>query len=55
MLEVVEAKNSSLKAGDILQIEHLKEGEILEAKSVLRGKDVGNYRTNGELTKIVME
>ena len=55
MLEVVEAKNSSLKAGDILQIEHLKEGEILEAKSVVRGKDVGNYRTNGELTKIVME
>lgn len=55
VLLVVEAKNSSLKEGDILIIDHLKEGEILEAKSVIRGKTIGNYRTNGELKDIIIE
>ena len=54
-LQVVEARNSSLKEGDILLVDHLKEGEILEAKSVIRGKTIGNYRTNGELKDIIME
>ena len=54
-LQVVGAKNSSLKEGDILLVDHLKEGEILEAKSVIRGETIGNYRTNGELKDIIME
>jgi hypothetical protein len=54
-LQVITAKNSSLKEGDILIIDHLKAGEILEAKSVFRGKSLGNYRTNGELKEIVLE
>jgi len=51
-LQVVEVRNSSLKKGDILFLDHLKEGEILEAKTVVRGKEIGNYRTNGELKEI---
>lgn len=54
-LQVLEAQNSSLNEGDILMIDHLKEGEILEAKSVFRGKTIGNYRTNGELKEIILE
>ena len=54
-LQVVNAKNSSLKEGDILLVDHLKEGEILEAKSVIRGKIIGNYRTHGELKEITLE
>ena len=53
-LQVIEAANSSLKTGDVLLIDHLKEGEILEAKSVIRGKTLGNYRTNGELKEITL-
>ena len=51
-LKVIDAMNSSLKKDDILIINQLKKGEILEAKTVYRGNDKGNYRTNGELQEI---
>lgn len=54
-LLVIGAKNSSLKDGDILFIDHLKEGDCLEAKTVIRGESIGNYRTNGELKEITIE
>lgn len=53
-LQVIETLNSSLKEGDILMIDHLKEGAVLEASTVIRGDVIGNYRTNGELTEIVV-
>ena len=52
MLQVVDAQNSSLKEGDLLEVTHLKVGDFLEAKRVYRGDSVGNYRTNGELKDI---
>jgi hypothetical protein len=52
MLEVVEVHNSSLRTGDILNVEHLRVNEPLEARTVYRGDIVGNYKTNSELTEI---
>lgn len=52
VLQVKEAENSSLKQGDILFVEHIRKGEILEAKKVLRDTIKGNYRTNGEIIEI---
>lgn len=54
MLQVVEAQNSSLQSGDILAVEHLCVGQILESKTVYRGVATGNYRTNGELKEIIL-
>ena len=51
-LKVIEATNSSLKADDILFVEHLRRGEILESKVVYRGDKIGNYRTNGEILEM---
>ena len=51
-LKVLELENSSLKEGDILLISHIRKGEKLVAKSVYRGDEVGNYRTNGEVKDI---
>ena len=51
-LRVKESKNSSLKQGDILFVEHLRKGEILEAKKAIRGDSIGNFRTNGEILEI---
>ena len=51
-LKVIDSLNSSLKNGDILLLNQLKLGEILEAKTVYRGSNKGNYRTNGELQDI---
>ena len=52
VLRVKESENSSLKEGDVLFVEHLRRGEILEAKKVIRGESKGNYRTNGELKDV---
>jgi hypothetical protein len=52
VLVVVNAVNSSLKGGDILFVNRLRKGKILEAVKVIRGKNVGNYKTHGELTYI---
>ena len=42
----------SIKEGDILFVCKIKKGDILEANKVLRGLNVGNYRTNGEIKVI---
>ncbi len=54
-LRVIEATNSSLKSGDILMVDYLQKGKILEARTVYRGDDKGKYRTNGELKDIILE
>jgi len=54
MLKVLEASNSSLCAGDILEVAHLRYGQPIEAKKVYRGDTIGNYKTNGELKEIVI-
>ncbi len=51
-LRVTRVLNSSLKVGDILIIDCLEVGKILEAKEVYRDSLVGNYRTNNELSEI---
>jgi len=53
-LRVVDAQNSSLKKDDVLILNQLKKGDILEAKTVYRGSDIGNYRTNGELNEVTV-
>lgn len=52
VLRVMETENSSLELGDLLFVEHIRKGEILEAKKVIRGNNKGNYRTNGEILEI---
>lgn len=54
MLQVTKATNSSLCIEDILAVDHLRVGQVLEAKTVYRGNVVGNYRTNGELNEIIV-
>ena len=51
-LQVTKVKNSSLKKGDVLLIDYLEIGSILEAKEVYRDNLLGNYRTNQELFDI---
>lgn len=51
-LKVIELENSSLKEGDILFVTQIRRSEKLVAKSVYRGSEVGNYRTNGEIKEI---
>lgn len=51
-LKVTKVLNSSLKVNDILIIDCLEVGKILEAKEVYRDSLVGNYRTNNELSVI---
>ncbi len=53
VLQVKEVENSSLEQGDILFVEHIRKGEILEAKKVIRGVNKGNYRTNGEILEVI--
>lgn len=51
--EVIDFKgNKALKVDDILIIDCLEVGKILEAKEVYRDSLVGNYRTNNELSEI---
>ena len=54
-LKVIEIKNSSLHPDDILIIHKLKVGAIIEADEVFRGTSIGNYKTNGEVTSIIVE
>lgn len=51
-MKVTKVLNSSLRVGDILMLECLEVGKILEAKEVYRDSLVGNYRTNNELSEI---
>lgn len=53
-LKVTSVKNSSLKVDDILFIDHLGKGNEIIAPKVIRGKEIGNYKTNGEITEITI-
>ena len=53
MLQVLKAINSSLVVDDVLAVDSLRVGYVLEAKTVFRGEIKGNYRTNGELKEII--
>lgn len=52
VLEVVSVKNSSLQKGDILYVHKISVGKILQADKVIRGKNIGNYKTNGEVFEV---
>lgn len=54
-LKVVTAKNSSLRQGDILLVHHIRKGEVLEAEQVIRGTNVGNYKTHGVVTALQLK
>lgn len=54
MLQVLKSINSSLAIDDVLAVDSLRVGYILEAKTVYRGEIKGNYRTNGELKEIIV-
>lgn len=54
-LKVMTSENSSLKEGDIVILYRLKVGECIEATQVIRGNSIGNYKTKGEVTDIVVE
>lgn len=54
VLEVVSVENGSLQKGDILHVHIIRKGAILEAESVMRGTNRGNYRTTGEIKRIEM-
>lgn len=55
VLRVEKAENSSLKVNDILLVNSLQVGKIIEADKVIRGKYIGNYRTHGEISEMHIE
>lgn len=55
VLRVERAENSSLKENDILFVNSLQLGKVIEADKVIRGKTIGNYRTHGEITEMNIE
>ena len=55
VLKVKESENSSLRKGDLLFVDHIRKGEILEARKVIRGDVTGNYKTNGEIKEILYD
>lgn len=52
VLKVIKAENSSLKTDDLLFIHKITKGEILEAEKVIRGNNIGNYKTHGEILSL---
>lgn len=52
VLEVISVENGSLQIGDVLKVHKIKKGAILEAESVERNSNIGNYKTNGEIRVI---
>jgi len=52
VLEVVSVKNSSLQQNDILYVHKISVGKILQADKVIRGENIGNYKTNGEVFEV---
>ena len=48
-LKVVSSDNSSLKTDDLLLVYRIRKGDILEAEKVIRGNNIGNYKTHGEI------
>lgn len=55
VLRVEKADNSSLKVNDILFVNSLQLGKVIEADKVIREKNIGNYRTHGEITEMHIE
>lgn len=55
VLSVKSVENSSLKPGDILFVYKIQKGDIIEAEKVIRGSKTGNYKTNGEVSKITIK
>ena len=54
VLKVNKALNSSLDVDDILFIESIKKGESLVAAKIIRGDNIGNYKTNGSISEITI-
>ena len=54
VLKVVSAKNSSLLKNDVLYIHKISVGNVLQADKVIRGNNIGNYKTNGEVYEITI-
>lgn len=52
ILRVEKAVNTSLQVGDECDIFKISKGTILEAIHVFRGQNIGNYKTQGEVTSI---
>lgn len=52
VLKVVAVENGSLKIGDLVYAHRIRKGDKFEAEKVIRGKNVGNYKTNGEIALI---
>lgn len=55
VLEVMSAENSSLYPGDILFVYKLKKGEYIEAEKLIRESSMGNYKTNAEISSLMIE
>ncbi len=54
VLKVKKALNSSLDVDDILFIESIEKGESLDASKIIRGDNIGNYKTNGSISEITI-
>lgn len=54
ILKVEKTENSSLHVGDECEIYKISKGCIMEAKHVYRGDNIGNYKTQGEVTSIIL-
>lgn len=54
VLKVTAVENSSLKPGDILYVHKIQQGNIIEAEKVIRGNKIGNYKTTGEVSQIII-
>lgn len=39
----------------IINIDYFRGGNIIEADKVIRGKNIGNYRTHGEISEMHVE
>lgn len=48
-LKVISSENSSLKKEDLLLVHRIRKGAIFEAEKVIRGNNIGNYKTHGEV------
>ena len=52
VLQVEKVENSSLEIGDMCDIYKISIGNIMEAEHIYRGDNIGNYKTQGEITSI---
>ena len=51
-LIVISCKNGSLLPGDIVLLDHLRKGDIIQAEQIIRGEKIGNYKTKSEITHL---